>query len=255
MRAIILAAGKGKRLMELTQHRPKCLIPIGGVPVLSRFLEALEAVGIKDAVIVVGYLQEKMKQFIDESHPRFNIQTLVNPDYQRGSILSLWAAREFFNEDLLIMDADVLFPKQFLSMLIQSPHPNLMLLDQSVQSHGEEQMLLVKNDRVIECTKKVQGKGTDDFDLMGEGVGFLKISRSSAEKLKQIVKDFVQQEKVDQEYEDTFHSFFKEVKVKFLPVSGIPWTEIDFPEDIQKAEKSILPNLLKYEREHALWNS
>jgi len=52
MRAIILAAGKGKRLVELTQHRPKCLIPVGGVPILSRFLEALEAVGIKDVVIV-----------------------------------------------------------------------------------------------------------------------------------------------------------------------------------------------------------
>jgi choline kinase len=253
MRAIILAAGKGKRLGALTQHRPKCLIPIGGAPILSRFFEALEGVGIKEVVIVVGYLQGKMKQFIDDAFPNINIQTCFNPDFQRGSILSLWAAREFFNEDLLIMDADVLFPKQFLSMLIQSPHPNLMLLDQSVQSQGEEQMLLVKNDRVIECAKKVQEISPGDFDMMGEGVGFLKISRSSAEKLKQILKYFVQQGKVDQEYEDTFHAFFKEVEVKFLPVGGIRWTEIDFPEDIQKAENLILPNLLKYEREHASW--
>ncbi|HEX9757739.1 MAG TPA: phosphocholine cytidylyltransferase family protein [Nitrospiria bacterium] len=255
MRAIILAAGKGKRLVALTQHCPKSLIPVGGVPILSRFLGALEAVGIKDIVIVVGYLEEKMTQFIKDSHPHLNIQTTVNPDYLRGSILSLWAAREFFNDDLLIMDADVLFPKQFLSMLIQSPHPDLMLLDQSVQSHGEEQMLLIKNNRVIDCTKKVQGKGPEDFDLMGEGIGFLKISRSSSEKLKQIIKDFVKQGEVDMEYEDTFHSFFNEVDVKFLPVGGMPWTEIDFPEDIQKAEKSILPKLLKYEQEHPLWNT
>jgi choline kinase len=90
---------------------------------------------------------------------------------------------------------------------------------------------------------------------MGEGIGFLKISRSSSEKLKQIIKDFVKQGEVDMEYEDTFHSFFNEVDVKFLPVGGMPWTEIDFPEDIQKAEKSILPKLLKYEQEHPLWNT
>jgi NDP-sugar pyrophosphorylase family protein len=105
MRAIILAAGKGKRLVALTQHCPKSLIPVGGVPILSRFLGALEAVGIKDIVIVVGYLEEKMTQFIKDSHPHLNIQTTVNPDYLRGSILSLWAAREFFNDDLLIIDA------------------------------------------------------------------------------------------------------------------------------------------------------
>ncbi len=255
MRAIILAAGKGKRLAEHTNCLPKCLIPIGGIPILSRFLSAFKSVGIKDVVIVIGYLEEKMKEFIKKSHPHLSIQTPINPDYQRGSILSLWTARDFFDNDLLIMDADVLFPKQFLSMLIQSPHPNLMLLDQSVQSQGEEQMLLVKNERVIECTKRVQEKEAVDFDLMGEGVGFLKISRSSAEILKKILNDYVEQGKVDMEYEDTFHTFFKEVEVKFLPVGGIPWTEIDFPVDVQKAEKSILPNLLQYEREHALWNA
>jgi choline kinase len=143
------------------------------------------------------------------------------------------------------MDADVLFPKQFLSLLIRSPHPNLMLLDQTSESQGEEQMLLIKKGRIVESTKRVQG----EYDLLGEGVGFLKLSASAAPCLKRLLQDFIDKEQIDLEYEDVFKFLFQEVDVCYEPVGGLPWTEIDFPEDIRRAEEIILPRLMEYERE------
>ena len=250
MKAIILAAGKGKRLIQFTQNRPKSLIPIGGTTLLSRSIHALTAVGISEIIIVVGYLHEIILQHLKACHPQLKIQTIINPEYTRGSILSLWAARNFFHDDLLIMDADVLFPKQFLSLLLDSPHPDLMLFDPNSKSQGEEQMLLIKNHCVIESTKKVQGKSTQDFDEIGEGIGFLKLSVASAKILKSVLKEFIENLKGDLEYEDCFKNLFQKIKVYVQSVEKIPWVEIDFPEDVRKAESIVLPNLLKYESEN-----
>ena len=250
MKAIILAAGKGKRLIQFTQNRPKSLIPIGGTTLLSRNIHALTAVGITEIIIVVGYLHEMILQHLKASHPQLNIQTITNPEYTRGSILSLWAARIFFNDDLLIMDADVLFPKQFLSLLLDSPHPDLMLYDPTSKSQGEEQMLLIKNNCVIESTKKVHGKSTQDFDEMGEGIGFLKLSASSVKILESVLQEFIENNKGDLEYEDCFINLFQKIKVYVQSVGKIPWIEIDYPEDVRNAENIILPDLLKYESEN-----
>lgn len=250
MKAIILAAGKGKRLIQFTQNCPKSLIPIGGTTLLSRNIHALTAVGITEIIIVVGYLHEMILQHLEAAHSQLKIQTIINPEYTRGSILSLWAARGFFHDDLLIMDADVLFPKQFLSLLLNSPRPDLMLYDPTSKSQGEEQMLLIKNDCVIESTKKVQGKSAHDFDEMGEGIGFLKLSASSAIILKSILQEFIENNQGDLEYEDCFINLFQKIKVYVQSVGKIPWTEIDFPEDVRKAENIILPDLLKYESEN-----
>ena len=93
MRAVILAAGVGKRLWPVTQHKPKCLIEIGGQTLLSRYLEVLASVKIRDVTIVVGYKQEMIGPRSGTQHRGASVSYLVNEEFHRGSISSLWIAR------------------------------------------------------------------------------------------------------------------------------------------------------------------
>src|SRR5207244_12169263 len=103
MKAIILAAGVGKRIGAAAGNRPKCLLEFGGRSLLVRYLDALLAVGVKSAVLVVGHRQELIRDAVGERYRGLAIRDVVNDQYHRGSLDSLWLARRSFGADLLIM--------------------------------------------------------------------------------------------------------------------------------------------------------
>jgi choline kinase len=239
MKAIILAAGVGKRLWPVTQHHPKCLIPIGGRTLLERYFIELAAVGIREATLVVGYKQEMIRAAAGRGLHGVAADYLVNDQYQRGSISSLWLAREALDRDVLIMDADVLFHREILRRLVTSAHPTALLLDESVKQETEECMAVVQGGRIIALTKQMPSR----YDFAGEGVGFLKVRGADCPALIRSLQGHVDQERWQMEYEDGLREFFAEVRVGFEKIGGLPWTEIDFPEDVARAEREILPRL------------
>jgi choline kinase len=245
MKAVILAAGVGKRLNAATGNRPKCLIEIGGRSLLFRYLDALLDAGVKTVVLVVGYRQELIRAAVGEAYRGLAIRYVVNEQYQRGSLLSLWLARAAFDDDLLIMDADVLCPASFMARLINSPHPNALLIDETVRQDAEERMAVIRNGRVAALTKTLPPQPPD---LLGEGVGFLKVTRRDSESLVAAMEPFVKKGDLDMEYEDTWEAFFLAVPVGYEKVGGQPWIEIDFPEDIARAEQDILPRITGLEK-------
>lgn len=239
MKAIILAAGVGKRLWPVTQHRPKCLIEIGGQTLLSRYLASLASVGVQRADIVVGYKQEMIRAAAASNAFGVRVQFLVNEQFHRGSISSLWVARTALDDDVLIMDADVLFHREILRRLVHSTYPNALLMDDSIKQTGEECMVVAEAGRVIALTKKMPSR----YDHAGEGVGFLKVRHQETPHVVASLRTFVDRDAWHMEYEDALIGFFSDVKVGYEVIGGLPWTEIDFLEDVQKAEREILPRL------------
>ncbi|MGZ8422595.1 MAG: phosphocholine cytidylyltransferase family protein [Nitrospira sp.] len=239
MRAVILAAGVGKRLWPVTQHKPKCLIEIGGQTLLSRYLEVLASVQIRDVTIVVGYKQEMIRDAVGTQHRGVSISYLVNEEFHRGSISSLWIARSALSDDVVIMDADVLFHREILRRLVASPFTNCLLMDDTVKQTGEECMVVVAGGRVIALSKKMPER----YDVAGEGVGFLKVRRADTAHVIGSLKGYIDQGRWEMEYEDGLLQYFQDVKVGHEKIGGLPWTEIDFPEDITRAEREILPRL------------
>ena len=239
MRAVILAAGVGKRLWPVTQHKPKCLIEIGGQTLLSRYLEVLASVQIRDVTIVVGYKQEMIRAAVGTQHRGVSISYLVNEEFHRGSISSLWIARSVLSDDVVIMDADVLFHREILRRLVMSPFTNCLLMDDTVKQTGEECMVVVAGGRVIALSKKMPER----YDVAGEGVGFLKVRRADTAHVIGSLKGYIDQGRWEMEYEDGLLQYFQDVKVGHEKIGGLPWTEIDFPEDITQAEREVLPRL------------
>ncbi|MEC4891314.1 MAG: phosphocholine cytidylyltransferase family protein [Nitrospira sp.] len=239
MKAIILAAGVGKRLWPVTQHHPKCLIKIGGETLLHRYLTSLASVGIRQADIVVGYKQEMIRAAVEADACGVRVNFLVNDQFHRGSISSLWIARTAFTDDAIVMDADVLFHREILRRLVQSPFENALLMDETVKQTGEECMVVVEGGRVIALTKKMPAR----YEYAGEGVGFLRVRQADSPHVVASLRTYVDREAWQMEYEDALLEYFRDVKVGHEKIGGLPWTEIDFPEDITKAEREILPRL------------
>jgi choline kinase len=203
-------------------------------------LSSLKKAGITEWILVIGYQKEKIEQFVQRhGHETGRIRFRLNPDFKKGSILSLWSVRDELDGDLLIMDADVLFSDALLLKLVQSRHPNALLLDPRSASTGEEMMLMARGDRVVHISRRVK----ETYDRIGEGVGFLKVSGKDAPLLRRILGEWVGQGKEYADYEEVIDAFLQEAVVGYELVGGLAWTEIDFPEDLEKAEKQVLSRI------------
>ena len=239
MTAILLAAGVGKRMG--VQAPPKCLLSIGGVTLLQRTLSALRGVGVHRVVLVVGYQAAAVVVEAQASARGLALTVVENPRYREGAILSLWAAREAFDDDLLIMDADVFCPPIFLERLVRSPQANSILVDGSATETGEEQMVFGRDGRALQITKRSSPEIRQSLTMFGESVGFLKLSREAAGILRRLLEATVQAGQVLFEHEQVYPELFQAVPVGCERVDGLPWIEIDTPEDLQRAEREILP--------------
>lgn len=236
MRAILLAAGRGRRL---EQQAPKCLLDIDGKTLLERHVRALTAAGITALTIVVGYEQQMIRSFVGDRRSQWTlpIDFIENPDFLRGSIVSLQRASDLLLDGAIYMDADVLYPAALMRRLVETKHENSVLLDKRSEESGEEMMLGVTNGRVMAVARKVSPLGA--WDQIGEAVGFAKVSGAGAKALKRILDEEVAAGRLDQEYEAAMNLCFKEVPWGFEPVDDFSWTEIDFQEDVAKARKLV----------------
>jgi choline kinase len=241
MKAVILVAGVARRLAPLTDHTHKALLPVGGRSLLDRMLDGLAACGIEESVLVVGHCQDQVRRAAGSARGAMRIGYVENPAYAKGSILSLWCARETMRSDsTLVMDADVLFPERFLTRLIAAPAPSALLLDRAFQDTGEEVKLYAVGDRIIALGKKFVPEA---WDVIGEGVGFFKCSAAHAPEYIRLLEESIQETGGTNEYEDALHRLLTRVPVGWVDVTGLPWTEVDFAEDLRRAETQILPEI------------
>jgi choline kinase len=240
--AVILAAGVARRLAPVTDQTHKCLLPIGDRPLLARMLAALEEVGIRRTVLVVGHCADQVRALAGEAVGRMRIGYVDNPEYTKGSALSLYAARAWLSEPALVMDADVLFPVEFLRRLLAAPAPSAFLVDRSFQDTGEEVKVYTRGERVVALGKKVVPEA---WDAVGEGVGFFKCGAESGPVLARLLRKVSTESNGSSEYEDALHLLVGTHHVGWADVTGLPWTEIDFAEDLRRAEADVLPRVAR----------
>lgn len=246
MRAIVLAAGVARRLAPLTDSTNKCLLPVGDRPILARMLDALASAGVAETVLVVGHCGDQIRALAGHRWRRMRVTYVHNADHTMGSCLSLWAARDYLTEPALVMDADVLFPRECLQRLLAAPAPSACLVDMAFQDTGEEVKYYTRGARVIALGKKVV---PERWERVGEGVGFFKCGAEAAPEVVQRLARVVEESSGRAEHEDAFHLLAQEHHVGWIDVTGLPWTEIDFLEDLRRAREEVLPRVLALDGE------
>lgn len=230
MKAVLLAAGRGRRLGRTS---PKCLLSIAGRTLLERHYASLVESGVTHLTIVVGFEKGQIEAAVERLAPELPTELVENRDYERGSIVSLHVAADRLADGGLFMDADVLYPAALLRRLVTSPHENCVLLDGRSVETGEEMMLGVRGGRVLAIARRIG----PDWDLVGESVGFAKVGRGGAAAMWRALSDEVAAGRLDQEYEAAMNRAFQEAVFGYERVDDLPWTEIDFEEDVAKATR------------------
>jgi len=239
MTAILLAAGVGVRMGQ--GAGPKCLLSIGGRSLLQRTLESLRASGVGEVILVVGYGKGQVIREASRYAGRMKLVCIENPQFQKGAILSLWAAEKYLDREILVMDTDVLFPPAVLERLVRSRHRNCILVDGSVTDTGEEQMVFGQGARVHHITKTPSEPIRSRFERFGESLGFLKLSCEAAGKLRTLLSKKIESGVHTIEHEQLYPALFEQVEVGAERVDWFPWTEIDTPADLKRAESQVYP--------------
>lgn len=241
MKALLMAAGVGKRLGGGSQQPPKCLLEIGGKTLLQRHLEILDEADVDEVVIGIGYRQRDIATAVAQYAPTTPVTAVYNPDYEQGSIVTLWYLREHLSEDVLLMDADVLYDYRLLERLLASPHPNCFLLDRTLEPGDEPVKLCIRDGRIVEFRKRV----SVEADYQGESVGFFRFGNDVAHRLAEITEFYILNEQTDRPHEEALCDVLLSDPdgFGFEDITGLPWIEIDFQEDVHRARDEILPRL------------
>jgi len=244
MHAIILAAGRGNRLAEFNPDgRPKCLLEFGGRSLLARQLDILFSCGVSQVTLVVGYEADLIIDHVGTLASRPDVAFVYNPAFTKGSVLSLLAAHEIMSsgETVLVLDADVLFHPKIMQTLIESSHRNCYLIDRDFVAGDEPVKIAIHQGRMVEFRKALPA-GLE-FDMLGESVGFFKFDGEIAAKITQACSEYSSEGLLDAPHEEALRDVLLEQPSDFAceDVTGLPWIEVDFPDDVERAIKQILP--------------
>ncbi len=232
--AIILAAGQGWRLRPYTQDLPKCLLSVGGKTILEHQVAALCAQNIDRITVVTGYLGHKVRDVLGAQ-----VSYVDNPFFaSTSSMYSLWLARAVATDGCLILNADVLFHQDILQALRTSPHADALVVDFDAVLVEEETKVLVAGQRVCALSKTLP-RGD------AENVGMIKLSARGSRvlfaKIEELLAHHYRQVMVPYAVDAIASTYF----LAAVPVDGLPWIEIDFPADYQRACEVIYPAICK----------
>lgn len=236
MRGIILAAGRGSRLNGGSSELPKCLVQLGGITLIERTMAALHACGIHDIGVVVGCQAERVRE---ECGPgvRFVENTVFG---STNSLYSLWMARHLLTEGFVVLNCDVVFHPRLLDDLLTSKYDDALLMayrEDAEATFGDEEMKVkVRRGCVVDISKKMPAAEAD-----GENLGIVKFGREGAALVIDILEDIVAAGGTREWAPRAFLEFARHRPLHAIGTRGLPWTEIDFPEDYERAKNEILP--------------
>ena len=248
MESIMLAAGIGARLSEgIENYPPKCLLKFNGQSLLARHIEILKSSKIQKLTLIVGYRAEEIEAEISKVNGSSFVETIVNPDYREGSIVSLSYAKKVMQSgaDILFMDADVLYHSGLIERLVSSKQDCHILYDRNYEPGDDPVLLCLNGDKIVEFKKEP----SLNFDDVGEWPGFVKWSSKAAIELISIIERKINSGQTKLPCEDAFREYMLKSETPNIycdDITGIPWIEIDFPDDIDRARNVILPAITNY---------
>lgn len=229
-RAVILAAGNGKRMGRLTVDRPKTMLDVDGRALIDRELDALAACGVFDVTIVVGYQHERLRQ-----HLGTRVRFVENERYKEtNSLYSLWLAREQLANGAVVMNSDILVSQPLMARLINAPVEDAVLVDTHSTLADEEMKVKIWQGFAIDFSKELAPSDAD-----GENVGILKFGASGGRRLVEQLDRLIAAGEANAWAPMAFKAVAQEWPLRAIATDGLPWTEIDFPEDLERARQMV----------------
>jgi len=239
MRAIVLSAGQGKRLLPLTAEIPKCLLPVDGERTLLELqLETLARCGITRATIVSGFGVDRVERFLATSPiPGLDVELLFNPFFSvSDNLATCWVARGAMQQDFLLVNGDTLFEPNVLRRLLETAAPITVTIDHKPSYDDDDMKVSLDDDgRLLEI-----GKTLKPEVVHGESIGLLCFRGTGAERFRSAVERAMRRpEALRAWYLSVVNTLAAEGGVDSASIRGMWWREIDSPEDLEDARQSL----------------
>ncbi len=255
MQAIILAAGMGRRLGELTQNNTKCMVEVNGVRLIDRVIKQLAQLNLSRLVLVVGYEGQKLIDYIGNRYDDIlKIEYINNPIYDKtNNIYSLALAKEkMCEDDTLLLESDLIFEDKMLDMILTHPEPNLALVAK-YETWMDGTMVTLDADRNIVNFVPKQAFRYEDVDVYYKTVNIYKFSKEfSTNEYVPFLEAYCRVMGNNEYYEQVLRviTMLHGSSLKALPITNEKWYEIDDVQDLDIASTIFSDGTIKYHEYH-----
>lgn len=237
MKAILLSAGRGSRLLPLTESRPKCLLPVQETTLLGYQLNTLEAAGIRDVTVVTGFLPDLVEAELAGRSGPLKASPFFNPFFQvADNLASCWMVRERMDDDFLLINGDTLFKLDLIEKVIAAPAaPILVTIDQKESYDLDDMKVTLSGTSLTAIGKTLLPSETD-----AESIGILRFKGSGPmffrSKLEQMMRT---QDGVQAWFLKAINAIAStEGGVETVLIKGHRWAEVDTVADFEGLKKN-----------------
>tara|TARA_B100001996_G_C18659851_1_gene592633 strand:+ start:1113 stop:1868 length:756 start_codon:yes stop_codon:yes gene_type:complete len=236
MKAIILAAGKGKRLQPHTNEIPKCLLTIDNETILEHQINHLKSCDIEEVNVVVGFAKDKVEEFLGNYDSLgMKINTIYNPFWETtNSLFSLWAARFQLNSDVVLLNGDDVFELEVMNQILSNKDEICVPYKVKKNYAAEDMKVKIKDGYLISIGKNLK-------NASGESVGIRVFRNEGVEILKRSLEKEIRTDNFNLKW---YASGIDRIlqrghKIKTLDIRDLYWHDVDYPNDLNNAKINV----------------
>jgi L-glutamine-phosphate cytidylyltransferase len=236
MKAIVLSAGQGRRLLPLTVEEPKCLLSVDvDRSILELQLQALASCGIERVCIMVGFGAARVERFLAMHRIKpLEVRTRYNPFFATSNnLVTCWLAMAEMTEDFVLLNGDTLFEPKILRRLLASPPaPVTLTIDRKAEYDEDDMKVSLVGDRRLIAV----GKTLPATETNGESVGLMLFRGTGVEAFRGTLEAAIRHPAALQQwYLSVINTMAGPLRVEAELIKGLWWAEIDTPEDLRRA--------------------
>jgi choline kinase len=237
LKAIILSAGQGRRLLPLTEELPKCALALAGRSILGWQIDQLARGGVEEIVVVTGFGAERVEDDLRSRPLAAEVRTLFNPFYELAdNLASCWEARGEMTGDFLLLNGDTLFESEVLRRVLDAPHrPVTVATDVKSSYDADDMKVRVDGERLVRV-----GKDLPLPDVDGESIGMLLFRGGGAAWFRNSLERAIRRpQALRQWYLSVVDEMARTGRVSTASVHPLSWVEVDTPSDLARARDLI----------------
>lgn len=225
MKVLLMAAGKGTRISRYIEGKPKCTIDIGNTTLIEYTIQELLKYPVDEMGMVLGYHSEEIKKVLD----KYDIKYYYNYFYDvTNSIASAWFAKEFIDDDIILMNADVYLEEELIRKVFEEKKSPVLFSDSSRKEEADYKFYY-EDGQLIKYGKELTGE-----DISGEYVGVAKINKEFLPLFLNRLQELIETEHHDMWWEDVLYSYVGQEKIYINDINGMFWDEVDYIDEYER---------------------